>query len=168
MGIPQVSHEIPMGDLPHAYRQPIGDLQVSPCDGRDRTLPARGQTNVQKQHEGGAWPELMGIYDAARFLGISKSALYRALDAGQIPVHVYLVGNQKHLARRQLEQWLSAPADNPKADDDVATASNEAIYDALDAMFSPSPSGERGDGRGDRRSGSPTRGRSLRDTGRTR
>ena len=81
----------------------------------------------------------MGIYDAAAYLGVSKSALYKALSDGQIPARVYLIGNTKRLARRQLDAWLALPPDessNPPTSETVRATAPQRVYGELDELFS--------------------------------
>ena len=50
--------------------------------------------------------ELLSVVDAARWLGVSRSSLYRALSAHRIPVTPVNLGGHLRLPRRQLERWL--------------------------------------------------------------
>ena len=50
--------------------------------------------------------ELLSVVDAARWLGVSRSNLYRALSAHRIPVTPVNLGGHLRLPRRQLERWL--------------------------------------------------------------
>ena len=50
--------------------------------------------------------ELLSVVDAARWLGVSRSSLYRALSAHRIPVTPVDPGGHLRLPRRQLERWL--------------------------------------------------------------
>lgn len=56
-----------------------------------------------------AVPQLMGITDAARYLGLSRSALYAALASGRIALAPIKVGRAMKLSRAQLDRWLAAP-----------------------------------------------------------
>ena len=133
----------PTGVLAGSHRTPTGDL-------RDDDRCAAGVLwdahRTPTGHRRAAWPELMGIYDAAAYLGVSKSALYKALSDGQIPARVYLIGNTKRLARRQLDAWLALPPDessNPPTSETatVRATTPRRVYGELEELFSR---GERG------------------------
>jgi excisionase family DNA binding protein len=59
--------------------------------------------------------ELLSVADAARWLGVSRSSLYRALSAHRIPVSPVNLGGHVRLPRRQLERWLEGGEDPASA-----------------------------------------------------
>ena len=92
--------------------------------------------------------ELLNVVDAARWLGVSRSSLYRALATHRIPVTPVILGGHIRLARRQLERWLEGQ-DQPGPPPTVACASSPsrvgssgaATYDEV--FRSLGPVGER-------------------------
>ena len=81
--------------------------------------------------------ELFSLPDAATWLGISRSSLYRGLQSGQVPVQPIVIGHTRYLVRRQLEAWLTGPTDDVVDEAVVADGAPGAAYDELDALFEP-------------------------------
>ena len=84
------------------------------------------------------------MYAAAAWLGIGKSTLYRAINAGQLPITVHRVGSRMMLPRRQIDAWLDSGQDprvlSRLADPDIPTRRRDAnavddAYDVADAFF---------------------------------
>ena len=69
---------------------PAADLQVTP------STPPTG-------------PQLIGITEAAEYLGLSRSALYDALHTGRIGLSPVRVGRVMKLSKAQLDAWLAEP-----------------------------------------------------------
>lgn len=58
--------------------------------------------------------KLLSIRDACAEYGLSRSALYRQIDAGRIPLRK--IGKSSRIARDDLDAWLAAlPVANREA-----------------------------------------------------
>ena len=66
---------------------------------------------VDSEHVPAQSPELLSIGQAAAWLGVSRSTLYRAIANGTLPVTPIRLGTTLHLARRQLDVgWTGEPS----------------------------------------------------------
>ena len=71
------------------------------------TTPSAELTDrCELKEPAGAPAELLSVVDAARWLGVSRSSLYRALSAHRTPVTAVNLGGHLRRPRRQLERWL--------------------------------------------------------------
>jgi excisionase family DNA binding protein len=110
----------PVGHHEDTSSQPVGDLLDKPA------LPTM--------------PELLTITQAAAWLGMGRTTLYRALRSGQVPVKVFQIGSEKRLARRQIEEWLDTRLNEANQPQPTAEPERD-IYAEIESLLTTSGAG---------------------------
>lgn len=52
---------------------------------------------------------LMTLTQAADYLGLSRSWLYKSVACGEFPVRPRCIGTRRMFSRAELDRWLSTP-----------------------------------------------------------
>lgn len=73
-----------------------------------------------------AWPATVGVEQAARALGVSRSHAYDLITRGEFPVRVVQVGHRYRVVTADLVQLLSARQETPQEVRQVGPGSGAA------------------------------------------
>ena len=63
--------------------------------------------------------QLLSVEETALVLGLGRSTLYRAVQAGEVPFPVHRIGGVWYVPRRSLERFLEGQADSTTSESDV-------------------------------------------------
>jgi excisionase family DNA binding protein len=88
---------------------------------------------------------LLSVEEAAVFLGVTRSTLYRAIKAGTFPLPVFRIGQRVRIPRRSVDRLIAglplSPPEEPSLDDPSSGRGTET-HPAAVATLGSSAAGE--------------------------